>query len=125
MSEVALNYLKSIEYSMGNGQCPECYGVPPSWHGHPCHLTPQSIGHKANCSIAQAIISSGGDVIFKNSSSELPLGPRYKKGSALYEYKNSPEYKAWAQKTNKEWDDFLFKIATRGKKIQEKIKRVK
>ena len=46
------------EWSMGNGQCPECCGVPPSWYGHPCHRKASSIGHERKCSLAAAIPSA-------------------------------------------------------------------
>ena len=108
----ALSYLESLEYSVGNGQCPECWGVPPSWHGHPCHPNPKSIGHAAKCPLAKAIISAGGRVIFENSLSELPLGLRYRKGSAIYEYRKSDEYKAWKKKVAKKRDDLMFSILT-------------
>ncbi len=48
-------WLKRKEWSMGNGQCPECFGVPPSWLGHPCYLTPDTIGHKFNCALAAVL----------------------------------------------------------------------
>lgn len=44
---------------MGNGQCPECYGTPESWLGHPCHLTPKTLGHKVDCSLAKAMSDVG------------------------------------------------------------------
>ena len=49
------------EWSMGNGQCPECNGVPQSWLGHPCHPTQATIGHKANCPMARAIKQLGAE----------------------------------------------------------------
>lgn len=55
----ALEYLKGKEWSMGNGQCPECCGVPESWHGHPCHLTAKNIGHRKNCGLAAALLELG------------------------------------------------------------------
>lgn len=58
--ETALKYLREKEWSMGNGQCPECCGVPATWHGHPLHLTPETIGHKVGCELASAIRSAGG-----------------------------------------------------------------
>lgn len=55
MSNEAIKYLLKKEWSMGNGQCPECYGVPASWHGHPLHLSGETIGHKAGCTLAEAL----------------------------------------------------------------------
>ena len=54
---------KDKEWSMGNGQCPECQGLPPSWHGHPCALTSNKIGHKPDCLVALTIEAFGGAVI--------------------------------------------------------------
>lgn len=55
----ALEYLKKLEWSMGNGQCPDCEGVPPRWHGHPLYLTADRIGHKCGCPMAQALTYLG------------------------------------------------------------------
>jgi hypothetical protein len=55
----AIKYLQNKEWSMGNGQCPECGGVPESWHGHPCHMTAESIGHKHDCYLAGALLELG------------------------------------------------------------------
>ena len=53
------DYLKRQEWSMGNGQCPECCGVPASWHGHPCHMTADTIGHELDCPLADAMAELG------------------------------------------------------------------
>lgn len=53
------SYLRSKEWSMGNGQCPECFGVPASWHGHPLFLTADTIGHEAGCTLAAALRDAG------------------------------------------------------------------
>lgn len=55
----AASYLRGTEWSMGNGQCPECHGVPASWHGHPRFLTANTIGHKADCPLAAALRDVG------------------------------------------------------------------
>lgn len=44
---------------MGNGQCPDCYGVPKNWLGHPLHPTPESIGHGHNCPLAACLEEVG------------------------------------------------------------------
>lgn len=59
----ASEYLRSKEWSMGNGQCPECYGVPPSWLGHPSYLDSSSIGHKPNCALAAALRETSTDPV--------------------------------------------------------------
>jgi hypothetical protein len=55
----AIKYLKKKEWSMGNGQCPECCGVPPDWLGHPLYLDSSKIGHKPGCKLASALNSVG------------------------------------------------------------------
>lgn len=59
-----LEYLKSKEWSMGNGQCPECFGVHEGWYGHPLHMEPETIGHKKDCKLAKAIKDLGGDPLY-------------------------------------------------------------
>ena len=50
---------------MGNGQCPECLGAHEGWHGHPCYMEEDSIGHGKDCSLAKAIKELGGDVLYR------------------------------------------------------------
>lgn len=54
-----IQYLKNREWSMGNGQCPECCGCPESWLGHPCHLDSKSLGHKKDCILAKMMEEHG------------------------------------------------------------------
>jgi hypothetical protein len=68
-----LKYLKDKEWSMGNGQCPECCGVPESWHGHPGNLTPETIGHNPDCVMAQMLRDLGETPLMKGDFS----GPDY------------------------------------------------
>lgn len=52
---IAKRYLQKLEWSMGNGQCPECCGVPKGWR-----LTePEDMGHKADCNLAAALRDLG------------------------------------------------------------------
>lgn len=60
----AIDYLRSKEWSMGNGQCPECHGTHEGWFPHPCYMTPDTIGHKTDCPLANAIKDGGGRVLF-------------------------------------------------------------
>ena len=60
----ALKYLQKKEWSMGNGQCPECFGMPKKWLGHPCCMDTDQIGHKPDCGIGLAIRELGGDTLF-------------------------------------------------------------
>jgi hypothetical protein len=55
----AAKYLRNREWSMGNGQCPECCGVPEGWYGHPLYMAPNSIGHKSECVLAAALRELG------------------------------------------------------------------
>ena len=61
----AVKYLLSKEWSMGNGQCPECFGVPASWHGHSLYLTGADIGHERNCSLAKSLAELGKTPLMK------------------------------------------------------------
>lgn len=69
-----LDYLRTREWSMGclggrnMGQCPECCGVHESWLGHPLHLDSSELGHKKGCSLAAAIESCGGVVVYVGES---------------------------------------------------------
>ncbi len=65
MSKVAIKYLIDNEWTMGNGQCGCCEGVPEAWFGHPLHLSPETIGHEANCGAALALVDLGENVLFK------------------------------------------------------------
>ena len=60
----AIKYLKGKEWSMGNGQCPDCCGVPASWHGHPNYMTPETIGHKEDCTLADSLSELGESPLF-------------------------------------------------------------
>lgn len=70
----ALDYLRAREWSMGclgghsMGQCPECYGVHESWLGHPLHLDSSELGHRKECTLAAAIESLGGKVVYVGES---------------------------------------------------------
>jgi len=68
MTNNALEYLLKQEYSMGNGQCPECYGVPESWFPHPLYCTPDTLGHKPDCKLALSILELGGNPLFLGKS---------------------------------------------------------
>lgn len=60
----AVEYLKRREWSMGNGQCPECSGCHAGWYGHPLNVTPDTIGHQRGCILASALQSEGADVLW-------------------------------------------------------------
>jgi hypothetical protein len=64
----ALKYLLKKEWSMGNGQCPECGGVPECWFPHPLHAEPESLGHKKYCVLARAIEEAGGKPLYLGKS---------------------------------------------------------
>ena len=53
----AVAFLLSIEWSMGNGQCPACYGPHPSRKKN--WFPPDEVGHKRNCPLARALIGLG------------------------------------------------------------------
>lgn len=55
----AAEYLLKREWSMGNGQCPDCCGSPPKWHGHPLFPTANLIGHRLDCPLAASLRDLG------------------------------------------------------------------
>ena len=60
----ALALLRKGEWSVGNGQCPECYGSGPSFHGR-CFGGWQAaaeLGHEKKCGRAEAMEELGGEV---------------------------------------------------------------
>ena len=59
----ALDFLRKDEWSMGNGQCPDCHGVPEKWFGHPLFLTADLIGHHPDRKMALAIQELGGEAL--------------------------------------------------------------
>lgn len=112
------DYLRKREWSMGNGQCPECCGVPPSWHGHPCHMTTDTIGHERDCDLAAALVAAGevplyigdfrSDVEFESFISEDGFfGTRPKTSDGC------PRYRAYAEKFQRDLDDSILR-AIRG-----------
>jgi len=68
-----LEYLLQREWSMGNGQCPDCCGVPEGWLGHPCHRRPESLGHQSDCPLALALHAEGYNPLFQGGS-QMPPG---------------------------------------------------
>lgn len=65
---MVLDYLLKKEWSDGNGQCPECCGVPERWPPHPLFLTPETLGHKPDCDLAQSIEEVGGEPLYLGQS---------------------------------------------------------
>ena len=58
----AVEYLRAREWSMGNGQCPDCCGAPLEWIGHPCHVGEHglsTLGHAAGCGLADSLEELG------------------------------------------------------------------
>lgn len=55
-------YLRKQEWSMGNGQCPECHAKGPSWLG--IGGWGQEIGHKPDCPMAAILKRLGQHVVF-------------------------------------------------------------
>lgn len=109
----AIKYLRAREWTMGNGQCHECCGVHEGWHGHPCHMTPETIGHQPDCSLAAALTALGekplmlgefkSDVEFESYISEGGFfGTREKTADGC------PRYKAYADKLNSKMDKIIY-----------------
>ena len=64
-----VEYLRNREWSMGNGQCPECCGHPLEWIGHPCcsgaYL--EKLGHTDECPWAKMLEEVGEKVLRQGS----------------------------------------------------------
>lgn len=56
-------YLDKHEWSMGNGQCPCCFGLSPGDFWPSFGIT--IIGHKQGCSLAKQIEDIGGSPIYQ------------------------------------------------------------
>ena len=109
----ALQYLKSREWSMGNGQCPDCCGVPASWHGHPLYMTAEKIGHQAECNLAVALLQLGETPLMKgafksNAKFEHYISETGFYGTRLKTADGCPRYKAEAEKMREAWDEAVY-----------------
>ena len=109
----AIDYLKKREWSMGNGQCPECFGVPESWHGHPCHMSAKTIGHEAGCSLAEALRAAGERPLMKgefNSDTQFEgyISDEGFHGTRPKTAEGCPRYRADADKMRQAFDAALF-----------------
>ena len=88
---------------MGNGQCPECCGVPESWFPHPCHPTPETLGHELDCPLAAAIKEAGGNPLYLGQSKLLGeyvfAVPMDAKGNPFYRMvpKGTPGFKTMGE----------------------------
>ncbi len=62
----ALRFLRRDEWTMGNGQCPECCGLAPDgrWKNHPCN---HGVGHEMDCALAASIFDLGARPIYLHS----------------------------------------------------------
>ena len=108
----ATKYLRKREWSMGNGQCPDCEGVPESWHGHPCHMKAASIGHKDKCSLAAALTSLGEKPLMKGTFISDVEYEHYISDSGLYGTRpktadGCPRYRAETEKMQQALDAAL------------------
>jgi len=78
MTSAALAYFKGKEWSMGNGQCPECCGVHEGWLGHPLYLTDRNIGHTADCKLAASLKELGAEPVMIGSLNTGRTFERYR-----------------------------------------------
>lgn len=51
----AVDYFRSIEWSIGSGQCPSCWGGKPGVGWYPADVA----GHKRDCKLAHALNGLG------------------------------------------------------------------
>ncbi len=58
----ATEYLRNREWSLGNGQCPDCCGLDPKpglWDGR------GTVGHTPKCKLANTLRELGSEVVFE------------------------------------------------------------
>ena len=60
--------IRKKEWSMGNGQCPECCGLEAGFNGHLGSYNPFDCGHSKDCSIANSLTLLGEDVLYTKPS---------------------------------------------------------
>jgi len=110
-----LEYLQKREWSMGNGQCPECYGVPESWHGHPCYMDAKTIGHEKGCKLAESLRDLGETPLMKG---DFKTEKEYEHfisdngffGTRLKTKTGCPRYKERCEDEQKRLDDAMRRI---------------
>ena len=105
----ATKYLRKREWSMGNGQCPDCEGVPASWHGHPLHIKTGSIGHKPGCKLAAALRELGEKPLMKGEFTSDVEYEHYISEQGIYGTRpktaeGCPRYRAPAERTQRAFD---------------------
>lgn len=108
-----LTYLQNKEWSMGNGQCPECYGVSEEWLGHPLYLTSEKLGHQKGCPLAAQLKASGGNPLMQGGcllkqEFELYLSDNGLLGTRKKTKEGCPRIK----KINDDFDDNLWECIT-------------
>ena len=80
----ALQFLRRDEWTMGNGQCGECYGSSP---GKDWWTT--SHGHKMDCALAEAIQSLGGQVMWESKNERAanrPVSPEWEEAAVAWRH---------------------------------------
>lgn len=107
-----IDYLRKREFSMGNGQCPDCESVPESWHGHPLHMSASSIGHDADCPLAKSLYELGETPLIKGQFTSLVEFERYISESGFYGTRpkttdGCPRYKAKCSRLNSLFDQAI------------------
>ncbi len=61
-------YLKKLQWSMGNGQCPECFGLKPFTFER---YTRRSHGHKQGCLLAKSMQAAGFKIIYRSQEHQF------------------------------------------------------
>ena len=100
---------------MGNGQCPECYGCPESWLGHPLYHTSKELGHKIDCPLAQMLKENGIKPLYKGKSKLTEVYEDYitEQGFLSTRLKTKdgcPELKKINEEYQKEFDELIVKF---------------
>lgn len=98
----ALDYLLNLEYSMGNGQCPDCCGSNPK-----LDWWTKTWGHKKDCKLADALRCLGYEAVAEFEPTDSDRG---KDSLTLRK-----EFSDWVLKKQ---DQLIFESISAGNKIE-------
>ena len=66
-------FLRNLEWSMGNGQCPECCGCKPGFDSADDPFIRRQ-GHLRKCTLAKGLVSLGEQVVWDHQPKQSKIG---------------------------------------------------
>ena len=110
--KTTIEFLRKKEWSMGNGQCPDCCGLGVTFEKQ---SDAKDIGHKKNCTRAKALRELGEKPLMKGKyvpefewedflTENGIFGRRHKTPDGC------PKYKQWAIKDSERWKKLFEEI---------------